>query len=175
MTGVDRLHELGVYGAGVSVAVIDTGIDYTHPALGGCLWVVLSSSFALHVQPSKTQLTLFLPLLLSAALAARSRRDTILLGTITTERTRRLDLRLGRLLDRLLSQHLPDANTFLRLPLASRFPTTIRWTVMGMAPTAQASSLLARIPTASWASLLKLLSVRIESSAARDLPPTMLW
>lgn len=36
-TGVDKLHNMGIYGKGVYVAIIDTGIDYTHPALGnGC-------------------------------------------------------------------------------------------------------------------------------------------
>ncbi|KAF9093093.1 hypothetical protein BGX23_003657 [Mortierella sp. AD031] len=37
MTGVTRVHtELGLTGQGVKVGVIDTGIDYNHPALGGC-------------------------------------------------------------------------------------------------------------------------------------------
>ncbi|KAL2753080.1 hypothetical protein ACRALDRAFT_1052831 [Sodiomyces alcalophilus JCM 7366] len=36
MTQVDRLRDEGLTGAGLKVAVIDTGIDYTHPALGGC-------------------------------------------------------------------------------------------------------------------------------------------
>lgn len=34
-TGVDKLHEQGIYGKGVKVAIVDTGIDYNHPALGG--------------------------------------------------------------------------------------------------------------------------------------------
>lgn len=29
-TGVDRLHSRGVRGKGATVAIIDTGIDYTH-------------------------------------------------------------------------------------------------------------------------------------------------
>ncbi|CCA68627.1 related to subtilisin-like serine protease [Serendipita indica DSM 11827] len=37
MTGVDKLHAEGRFGAGVKIGVIDTGIDYKHPALGGCL------------------------------------------------------------------------------------------------------------------------------------------
>ena len=35
MTGVDKLHAEGISGEGVFVALIDTGVDYTHPALGG--------------------------------------------------------------------------------------------------------------------------------------------
>ena len=35
-TGVDKLHDAGIYGEGAVVAVVDTGIDYNHPALGGC-------------------------------------------------------------------------------------------------------------------------------------------
>ncbi|OAQ57618.1 peptidase [Pochonia chlamydosporia 170] len=43
MTQVDKLRAKGITGKGVRVAIIDTGIDYTHPALGnncfgkGCL------------------------------------------------------------------------------------------------------------------------------------------
>ena len=36
MTGVDKLHEEGIEGAGVIVGIVDSGVDYTHPALGGC-------------------------------------------------------------------------------------------------------------------------------------------
>ena len=37
MTGVDvAQNTLGLSGRGVKVAVIDTGIDYHHPDLGGC-------------------------------------------------------------------------------------------------------------------------------------------
>ncbi|KAL7790302.1 peptidase S8/S53 domain-containing protein [Trichoderma ceciliae] len=35
-TGVDQLHAQGVRGKGVTIAIIDTGVDYTHEALGGC-------------------------------------------------------------------------------------------------------------------------------------------
>ncbi|KAI6358283.1 hypothetical protein MCOR25_007382 [Pyricularia grisea] len=35
MTGVDKLHARGIKGKGVKIAVVDTGVDYTHPALGG--------------------------------------------------------------------------------------------------------------------------------------------
>jgi minor extracellular serine protease Vpr len=36
MTGVDiAQNELGLTGRGLSVAVIDTGLDYDHPDLGG--------------------------------------------------------------------------------------------------------------------------------------------
>ncbi|KAH8714724.1 subtilisin-like serine protease PR1C [Ilyonectria robusta] len=37
MTQVDLLRGEGVTGKGVKIGVIDTGIDYLHPALGGCL------------------------------------------------------------------------------------------------------------------------------------------
>ncbi|KAG0031184.1 hypothetical protein BGZ82_007090 [Podila clonocystis] len=37
ITGVLQVHEkLGLYGKGIKIGIIDTGIDYTHPALGGC-------------------------------------------------------------------------------------------------------------------------------------------
>ncbi|KAL8415209.1 hypothetical protein RB594_006155 [Gaeumannomyces avenae] len=36
MTGVDRLHKQGIFGKGAKVAVVDTGVDYTHRNLGGC-------------------------------------------------------------------------------------------------------------------------------------------
>ncbi|KAF6793422.1 subtilisin-like serine protease pr1c [Colletotrichum sojae] len=35
MTQVDRLREAGFTGKGVKVAIVDTGVDYRHPALGG--------------------------------------------------------------------------------------------------------------------------------------------
>ncbi|RIA83586.1 peptidase S8/S53 domain-containing protein [Glomus cerebriforme] len=37
ITGVKKVHEkLGLTGKGVKVGIIDSGIDYRHPALGGC-------------------------------------------------------------------------------------------------------------------------------------------
>lgn len=36
MTGVKKLREEGLLGSGIRVAVVDSGIDYKHPALGGC-------------------------------------------------------------------------------------------------------------------------------------------
>jgi subtilisin family serine protease len=36
MTQVDKLRARGIRGAGIKVAIVDTGIDYDHPALGGC-------------------------------------------------------------------------------------------------------------------------------------------
>ncbi|KAL0572698.1 hypothetical protein V5O48_009272 [Marasmius crinis-equi] len=35
LTGVDKLHAEGISGKGVKIGILDTGIDYTHPALGG--------------------------------------------------------------------------------------------------------------------------------------------
>ncbi|ELU36403.1 pyrolysin [Rhizoctonia solani AG-1 IA] len=35
MTGVDKLHAQGTLGQGIKIGIIDSGIDYTHPALGG--------------------------------------------------------------------------------------------------------------------------------------------
>lgn len=36
MTQVDRLHEEGITGGGIRIGIVDTGVDYLHPALGGC-------------------------------------------------------------------------------------------------------------------------------------------
>lgn len=35
MGGVDKLHEQGYLGTGLKISIIDTGIDYTNPWLGG--------------------------------------------------------------------------------------------------------------------------------------------
>ncbi|KAK1979535.1 subtilase [Colletotrichum cereale] len=35
-TQVDKLHRAGITGKGIKVAIIDSGIDYLHPDLGGC-------------------------------------------------------------------------------------------------------------------------------------------
>lgn len=34
LTGVDKLHAQNITGKGIKIGIIDTGIDYTHPALG---------------------------------------------------------------------------------------------------------------------------------------------
>jgi subtilisin family serine protease len=35
MGGVDKLHAKGIKGKGIKIGIIDTGVDYRHPALGG--------------------------------------------------------------------------------------------------------------------------------------------
>ncbi|KAI8867804.1 hypothetical protein GQ42DRAFT_108037, partial [Ramicandelaber brevisporus] len=40
LTGVDRVHaELNVTGAGIRIGIVDTGVDWRHPALGGCFGI----------------------------------------------------------------------------------------------------------------------------------------
>lgn len=36
MTQVDKLREQGLTGKGLRVGIVDSGVDWTHPALGGC-------------------------------------------------------------------------------------------------------------------------------------------
>ncbi|KAG0049745.1 hypothetical protein BGZ83_005428 [Gryganskiella cystojenkinii] len=37
LTGVQQVHDsLKIFGKGIKVGIIDSGVDYTHPALGGC-------------------------------------------------------------------------------------------------------------------------------------------
>lgn len=37
MTGVDKLHKQGILGSNtIKVGILDTGVDYTNPILGGC-------------------------------------------------------------------------------------------------------------------------------------------
>nr|CAQ76821.1 subtilisin-like serine protease precursor [Glaciozyma antarctica] len=36
MTGVNETHEAGLLGAGIKIGVLDTGVDYLNPILGGC-------------------------------------------------------------------------------------------------------------------------------------------
>ncbi|KAL8387055.1 hypothetical protein RB595_010191 [Gaeumannomyces hyphopodioides] len=36
MTQIDKLHAKNITGKGFKIAMMDSGIDYTHPALGGC-------------------------------------------------------------------------------------------------------------------------------------------
>ncbi|CAF4514129.1 unnamed protein product [Rotaria sp. Silwood2] len=48
LTGVGNVHDqLKNFGNGVRVAVIDTGIDYKHPALGGCYGLNCKVAFGL--------------------------------------------------------------------------------------------------------------------------------
>ncbi|KAM0277634.1 hypothetical protein ACHAQH_005662 [Verticillium albo-atrum] len=36
MTQIDKLHAMNITGQGMKIAIVDDGIDYLHPALGGC-------------------------------------------------------------------------------------------------------------------------------------------
>ncbi|KAF3761776.1 subtilisin-like protein [Cryphonectria parasitica EP155] len=36
MTQVDKLHAESYFGHGIRIGIVDTGVDYRHPALGGC-------------------------------------------------------------------------------------------------------------------------------------------
>jgi subtilisin family serine protease len=36
LTGVDKLQAEGLNGTGIKIGIIDSGVDYRHPALGGC-------------------------------------------------------------------------------------------------------------------------------------------
>lgn len=35
MGNVDKLHDEGHFGTGITIGIVDTGVDYTHPSLGG--------------------------------------------------------------------------------------------------------------------------------------------
>lgn len=52
LTGVDQAKLSNWTGDGIRVGILDTGVDYTHPALGGCFGVSISSFlFQMHAQP----------------------------------------------------------------------------------------------------------------------------
>ncbi|KAM3426042.1 hypothetical protein NHJ13734_009704 [Beauveria thailandica] len=36
MTQIDKLHAAGFTGSGIKIGIVDTGLNYTHPAFGGC-------------------------------------------------------------------------------------------------------------------------------------------
>ncbi|GAA5865696.1 hypothetical protein JCM8547_002753 [Rhodosporidiobolus lusitaniae] len=54
MTGVDKLHREGVLGEGVKVGIIDTGVDYLNPLLGGCFGPTCPISFGASFVPSSS-------------------------------------------------------------------------------------------------------------------------
>jgi len=45
MTGVDKAHSAGIKGKGMKIAIVDTGVDYRHPSLGGCFGTGCKISF----------------------------------------------------------------------------------------------------------------------------------
>jgi subtilisin family serine protease len=49
ITNVDRVHALGILGKGAKVGVVDTGVDYNHPAVraGFCIFVAFISDVGL--------------------------------------------------------------------------------------------------------------------------------
>lgn len=57
MTGVDKLHAEGIYGKGVKIAVIDTGVDYNHPAVSfrSCVYrcLLIDSSAVVTAQDTR--------------------------------------------------------------------------------------------------------------------------
>lgn len=70
MTTVDKLKEEGWTGEGVKIAIIDTGIDYKHPSLGGCFGV--RNEFCLHKNIKINTCTMLA--WMSSGLRKRSRR-----------------------------------------------------------------------------------------------------
>ncbi|KKA27995.1 hypothetical protein TD95_003301 [Thielaviopsis punctulata] len=61
VTGVDKVHAKGIYGKGVKLAVIDTGVDYLHPALGGCFGPGCRVSFGYDLVGNNYGNTSFVP------------------------------------------------------------------------------------------------------------------
>lgn len=76
MTGVDKLHAAGLFGKGVKIGIIDTGVDYTHPNLG-------ASSCHRDVPSHLTERAQ----VASSDLATRSRAATTLSATRITAQT----------------------------------------------------------------------------------------
>lgn len=35
-TNRELTFKVGIYGQGINIGIIDSGVDYTHPSLGGC-------------------------------------------------------------------------------------------------------------------------------------------
>ncbi|GAA5999864.1 hypothetical protein JCM10207_005946 [Rhodosporidiobolus poonsookiae] len=54
MAGVDKLHAQGLLGEGVRVGIIDTGVDYLNPILGGCFGPGCPISFGASFVASST-------------------------------------------------------------------------------------------------------------------------
>jgi subtilisin family serine protease len=73
-TGVNKLHKAGIRGKGATVAVIDTGIDYTHKAVG-----THNSTLVLLISNESCSLVDAL------GLGARSLEDTTLLGQTVSD------------------------------------------------------------------------------------------
>lgn len=82
MTGVDKLHEQGILGKGVKVGIVDTGTEYTHPAVGftrrGCFYMMTNETLDSSVDASEP--------------AARSLPDMTLLVTTVSSGLTKLEI-----------------------------------------------------------------------------------
>ncbi len=46
MTGVDKLHAAGIKGKGVTIAIVDTGVDYNHPTVSSGSFLLMAAELS---------------------------------------------------------------------------------------------------------------------------------